>query len=77
MDKKKEEILKPENRKLTLRDVNERAKHLHKTAIEIIQEVSEDLCNNYCKYPDSWDEEKEGIPLEDSDICTNCPLNRL
>ena len=29
-----------------------------------------------CGY-DAWDEEKEGCELMDSDICKNCPLNRL
>lgn len=42
-----------------------------------IEEVKEEICLRYCKYPDTWDEEKEGIYLADSDICMNCPLNRL
>lgn len=48
-----------------------------KSITEILQEVTEDICNNYCKYPDTWDEEKEGCELCESDICNNCPLNRL
>ena len=44
---------------------------------EQIESVKEDICNHYCKYPNEWDEEKEGIELCDSGICENCPLNRL
>ena len=42
---------------------------------EIIEEVKEDICNNYCKYPEQWKEE-DG-ELCESEICANCPLNRL
>lgn len=48
-----------------------------KTVKEIIEEVAEAICLNYCKYPGTWDEEVEGIELSESDICQNCPLNRL
>ena len=48
-----------------------------KTITEQIQEVADDFCDNYCKYPDIWDEEKEGCKLSESDHCRNCPLNRL
>ena len=44
---------------------------------EILEEVKNDICNKYCKWPEEWDEEKEGIELCESDICANCPLNRL
>jgi len=48
-----------------------------KTITNQIQEIAEDICNNYCKWPDLWDEEKEGMELMDSEHCQNCPLNRL
>lgn len=48
-----------------------------KSARDTIGEVIEEMCMKYCKYPDAWDEEKEGIPLADFEICANCPLNRL
>lgn len=35
------------------------------------------ICDQYCKYPFIWDEEKEGVCLAESDICKNCPLNYL
>lgn len=44
---------------------------------KIIEEVTEAICNKYCKYPDIWDAEKEGCELCDSEICANCPLSRL
>ena len=48
-----------------------------KTIPRILEEVIETICSKYCKYPDLWDEEAEGIELCESDICVNCPLNRL
>ena len=51
------------------------------TCTQIIEEVSADICNNYCKYPDLWEkgeiEHSEDIELSESDICANCPLNKL
>lgn len=44
---------------------------------EIIEEVKNEICNYYCKWPDQWDEGKEGITLADSTLCANCPLERL
>ena len=48
-----------------------------KTLTEQIEEIKDDICNHYCKYPDIWDEEAEGCELSESDHCRNCPLNRL
>lgn len=33
------------------------------TIAEELEKIAEEICRNYCKYPDSWDEEKEGIEL--------------
>ena len=44
---------------------------------EIIEEVKEQMCNDFCRYPREWDEEKEGCELCESEVCTTCPLNRL
>lgn len=44
---------------------------------QILEKTAEEICSKYCKYPDQWDEEKEGCELSESDICSNCPLNRL
>ena len=43
----------------------------------IIESVVNEMCNHYCKYPDTWDEEKEGCELSESEVCANCPLNKL
>ena len=48
-----------------------------KNVVKILTEVTEEICQNYCKYPGTWDEEAEGIELAESEICENCPLNRL
>ncbi len=58
-----------------LKTLIEREEHMSIT--EQIESVKEDICNHYCKYPNEWDEKKEGIELCDSDICRDCPLNRL
>ena len=48
------------------------------TITEQIESIKEQMCNDYCKYPDTWDAEKEGCELWDSDLCAKeCPLNRL
>ena len=41
------------------------------------EEIAEQMCEHYCKYPHTYDEEKEGTPLCESEICKNCPLTRL
>lgn len=48
-----------------------------KTIIEQLQDIGEEMCNNYCKWPDLYDEDKEGVALSESEQCKNCPLNRL
>lgn len=45
--------------------------------LEHIEDVAKDMCENYCKYPDTFDSELEGIDLSESEYCYNCPLNRL
>ena len=37
--------------------------------------MAEKICEQYCRYPFEWDEDKEQIPFTESDICKNCPLN--
>ena len=49
----------------------------YRTIPKMLEDVVEDMCHNYCKYPKQWDEEKEGMELADSDFCLKCPLNRL
>ena len=51
-----------------------------KTITKQLEEIFEDFCNNYCKYPvlpipegreDNWLSEDEDSP------CETCPLNRI
>lgn len=42
-----------------------------------LERIKDLFCRNYCKYPDIWDEEKEGCELAESDVCANCELNKL
>lgn len=44
---------------------------------EIIERVKYAICEDFCRFPREWDEEKEGMELYMSDICGKCPLNRL
>ena len=48
-----------------------------KTVPQILEEIVQTMCSKYCKHPLIWDEEYEGMELSESDICKNCPLNRL
>ena len=36
--------------------------------------AGEMICDHYCKYPEIYDEEVEGVPLAESNICKECPL---
>lgn len=42
-----------------------------------LEKIANEICDKYCKYPDTWDSEKEGMELCESDICKDCPLSRL
>ena len=42
-----------------------------------LEEVANEFCNHYCKYPEQWDEEKEGMELCESEICEKCHCNKL
>lgn len=43
----------------------------------MLEEIASEICDKYCKYPNEWDAEQEGMELCESDICRNCPLSRL
>lgn len=57
--------------------VRRRIMERQKSISEILEEVKEQICEDYCRYPRDWDEIEEGMELIDSDICINCPLGRL
>lgn len=50
---------------------------MNKTVTQIIEEVLETMCNEYCRYTEdvlnSLDDGYETTPVQ----CENCPLNRL
>ena len=41
-----------------------------------LERVAEVMCDKYCKWPDIYDEEAEGMTLADK-ICVDCPMNKL
>ena len=47
-----------------------------KTIPQQLEAIAEAICNDYCRYPLTWNEEVDG-ELADSEICANCPLNKL
>lgn len=51
--------------------------NLRETIDRTIEQVWREICDNYCRCPREWDEEKEGQELYTSEICANCPLNKL
>ena len=48
-----------------------------KTISEEFEDIKEQMCRNYCKYTDTWDEEVMGYELCESEVCAQCPLTRL
>ena len=46
-----------------------------KSVTDIIEEVRDEMCTHYCKWPEKWDSSQGEIC--DSEMCNNCPLNRL
>ncbi len=60
-----------------MNDEDKAKKSLRELTEEYIEDVAKEICECYCKYPEQWDEGKEGMELIESDICANCPLNRL
>lgn len=49
-----------------------------KTVTQLIEEIAEDFCNCYCKYPDMYNGlGDEAIDLMYENHCNNCPINRL
>lgn len=48
-----------------------------KSISQILEDIVNEMCNKYCKWPLQWDEEAQGCELSESDVCANCPLNRL
>ena len=41
-----------------------------------LEDIKAEICDKLCKYPNEWNEDLYG-ELCESDICKNCPLERL
>ena len=50
-------------------------KNKRKTIADILNDVSSDICEHYCKYPNIYQKEDEEDKLYE--YCDKCPLNRL
>ena len=45
---------------------------------ETIEKVMNEMCDNYCKYPEKYTKEEwDEIAFNDDSPCINCPLTRL
>lgn len=45
-----------------------------KTVTQIFEEVKSEICDKYCKYPESTGMDQDEIIEK---LCANCPLGRL
>lgn len=58
----------------------EQRKGLINEMTNIIEEVSAEICDNYCKYPAIYDTREDSDEEHDKmlkEVCDSCPLNRL
>jgi hypothetical protein len=44
---------------------------------EELEEIKEQFCDEYCRWPREYDEVEEGIPLSSTAICAQCPIESL
>lgn len=49
---------------------------MNESITEILKEIKEAMCDNYCKYPDMKNDNENWL-FEDGSPCETCPLNRL
>lgn len=60
---------------------SEKGEQKEKTVTELLQGIADEICENYCKYPEKCAAEKSD-PDEAEDLlylnyCTNCPMSRV
>lgn len=51
-----------------------------RSIIQIIEQVKEDMCNNYCKWPHEpvpEGQDEDWLWNDPKSPCQNCPLDRL
>ena len=46
-----------------------------KSVVNVIEEVMNEVCDKYCKFPEQYTDEDEEKLYEKH--CNNCPLNKL
>ena len=49
---------------------------MDKSITEILEEVKEAMCDDYCKYPNMKNDNEDWL-FEKGSPCETCPLNRL
>ena len=59
---------------ITTQEQHQKAKNICMELLKEVEDIKTQLCDHYCKYAESWDED-DG-PIEDV-ICKSCPLTRL
>ena len=47
------------------------------TIAEQMISIIEDICTNYCKYPNQFDSDDPEQEKQFNEICENCPLGRI
>ena len=51
------------------------------TVSKILEAVTTEICDNYCKYPDiynkKYEDEEEALEIMVKEHCDDCPLNKL
>ena len=47
-----------------------------RTIVQQLDDIAREICDKYCKWPEQWDEEREGVEIYVGP-CKDCPLNRL
>lgn len=48
-----------------------------KTICDMFEDIKEEMCDKYCKFPEKFDCDDEEQYEAFNEICANCPLNRL
>ena len=59
---------------ITTQKQHQESKNICIELLEGVEDIKTQMCDHYCKYAESWDED-DG-PIEDA-ICKSCPLTRL
>lgn len=48
-----------------------------KTISQLLEEVANEICDHYCKYPMLYTSDNESVELLVEEHCAECPLNRI